>query len=106
MEKIKASELFKSLIKNSQLAFISEDENYTKSMQKILGEKLSPEQIQLIDLIHVNNEFMRISLAKAVITTLNEYGFVNIDIDLSGITDTNPIVKQSTKEAVEKSAQA
>lgn len=100
MDKIKASELFKSLIKNTESAFINESDVYNKEIQELFSGEYTPEQEKILKAIDFQNEFMRLSLVKAIVNTLCDYDLVesNIKDDIQ----LNEIALEAVKEAHDK----
>lgn len=94
MEKLKASKLFEDLFKNSQRAFISEEDNLKNALTKVgNGVKINEFEFAL-SAIRFNNEFLRLSMIKALISTLIDNDIVEADIDIYDSTITNEIIKK------------
>lgn len=94
MDKIKASELFKILVKDSQSSFASEDKRITMHIQKYYNNTTK----DIFDMIGKNNEYIRFSLIKTMVLSLCDIGIVEKDIDILDNTVTNVLVDEALNE--------
>lgn len=80
MESKKASELYKILVQSSQKAMISEDTNLFHA----IGQIFEKDEVNkdFIEIIRINNEYLRASFAKTTIITLIELGIIDGDVDI------------------------
>ena len=97
--KIKTSILMKDLIKNSQISMQEEDNNLIQSITKYINEKSVYNIENMLEIINLNNEFVRMVFVKTIIKTLIEYDILDNDIDICDINTTNNIVINAVNEA-------
>ena len=95
MDKISASELFKKLIVNSQYALASEDEQIKKRILECISGKKEIHFPELISILGMNNEYMRISMCKTIVSTLCEMNIIEKDIDILDTTESNKLVAEA-----------
>lgn len=101
MDKIKASVLIKNIIEETQKAFISEDDNFINSSAEYFGDKIENMSLKdVLFLIEQNNCLLRMSYAKSICKILEEYGIVEIDIDIYNREITNQLFKESVHKAI------
>ena len=103
MSKLKTSELIEKMIINSQQCFISEDKTLQEAILKNV-DKNSCEAMSLTDvvrMISLNNEYLRISFIKALCKTLEEYKVLDKDIDIMNKTVTDDILCRAVEKACE-----
>ena len=84
MDKIKASELYKSLIKHTEEAFMFETEDYEKEVKKTFNEneKLSTykEKLMFLKLSKIQAKHLQISLARSMVNMLCDKELIERDV--------------------------
>lgn len=104
MNKIKISELFQKMVIESQKAFASEDETFNNAIK----ENIDVANLNVVSLrdvlmiVQLNNEFLRISTIKALCNVLDEYGILERDVDIKNIDVTNQMLESGVKKAIEE----
>lgn len=99
---IKASELIKKIIEETQKGFISEDDNFINSVTDYFGNKTENMSLRdVLYLIEQNNFLLRMSYAKSICKILEEYGIVEIDIDIYNKEITNQLLKESVHKVID-----
>lgn len=82
MKKIKASELFKSFIKNSEVAFMFGSEDYEKEIKVLFRDEGYIAQQKALKASKIQNRYMQISLAKGMLCALDEQDLLDLDVSL------------------------
>lgn len=95
-EKIKASELFKQLVIDSQKSLASEDEQMKNRLNE--NNNLKSKSLTYNDILYIvgmNNEYIRFSLLKTMILTLCNLHIIDNDIDLLNLDISNDLINQA-----------
>lgn len=85
--KIKASKLLKELLANSQKAFDSEDKNIQSAINDIIDFATIPDYETILKIINLNNEYLRASIIKTVLSTLIQNGVLENDIKSDNVSN-------------------
>lgn len=95
-EKIKASELFKQLVIDSQKSLASEDEQMKKRLNENNSLKSKPLTYNnVLYIIGMNNEYIRFSLLKTMILTLCNLHMIENDLDILNLDISNDLISQA-----------
>ena len=100
MDKIKASELFKSLIKNTKTAFDFEGHRQATAILNAFGGALTCDQKDIVEAIAGNNDFLRISLAECIILTLADFDLIEMDINVLDFETIKPMILEATENSI------
>lgn len=100
MDKIKASELLKSLIKNTRTTFDFEGHRQATAILNAFGGALTYDQKDIVEAIAGNNDFLRISLAESVILTLADFDLIEMDINILDYETIKPIILEATEDSI------
>lgn len=100
MDKIKASELYKSFISHTEEAFMFETEEYEKEVKKVFNENedLSTYKIKLmfLKLSKIQAKHLQVSLAKSMLCILYDRGIIDLDVRLD--SDYRNLTEEAIKE--------
>ena len=101
MYKIRTSELMEKMIVNSQKSFISEDKSLQAAILKnvYMDNNDAMSLIDVVRLISLNNEYLRISFIKAFCKTLEEYRLLDKDIDIMNKAVSDDILCKAVEKA-------
>ena len=80
-DKIKTSELLKKMIYNSKSSYISENQRFLDSI-KLHSFNNTITFDDVLDMLVMSQEFVRVSMVKTMLKTLQDYSFIENDIDL------------------------
>ena len=84
--KIKTSELLRKMIYNSKLSYISEDKRFLDSIEIYsLNDTITFRDVR--DMLLLSQESVRVCMIKAMLKTLQDYSFIEDDVDLFGDDD-------------------
>ena len=100
-EKIKVSELLKQMVTDSQKALSSEDTRIQEHIFTITGNKnIKRDNATLEDVLSIiskNNEYLRFSLIKSVILSLENLDLIENDLNINDRDKIDTIIHNALK---------
>ena len=102
MDKIKASELLKQMVIDSQNALKSEDARGAMNLIKLSeGKSIKSDKTTWEDvfrMISVNNDYIRFSTIKSIILTLCNLNIIDCDINITDNFECDKIINNALDE--------
>ena len=97
--KIKTSELLRRMIYNSKLSYISEDKRFLDSIKVYsFNDTITFRDVR--DMLLLSQEFVRTSMIKTMLKTLQDYSLIENDINLFDDDFFLKVLKEESSQAV------